>query len=121
MTIVITLIVLVTIVGLVYIIMSKSKNIDYSSDPDTVVVQEGTQASHEGLKIGVGNIQGNSGDVFLLSKNDNKMTKRITTGDKFEFENYNIQILNIKGNTRLMPASGGSNGFIVLKITQNKL
>jgi len=87
--------------------------------PNIITVTEGTQGFKNNLKIGVANIQNGSGIVYLSSKTGN-VSENVKTGDNFDFQNYNIQILEVKENTRILPvgSTGGSNGSITLKITE---
>ncbi len=88
-------------------------------DPNIITVTEGTQGFKNNLKIGVANIQNGSGVVYLSFKNDNT-NKDVKTGDSFDFQNYHIQVIGVKENTKILPmgSTGGSNGSITLEITE---
>ena len=46
-------------------------------------------------------------------------SKDVKSGDNFDFQNYHIQIIEVKENTKILPEgwTGGSNGSVTLKIT----
>lgn len=110
------IIILVILVIFAYFVFSSDSGI--VSGPDIITVSEGTQGFKSNLSIGVANIQNGSGVVYISSKTDNA-SKDVKTGDNFDFQNYHIQILGIKENTRILPVgwTGGSNGSITLEIT----
>lgn len=87
--------------------------------PNIVTVTEGTQGFKNNLTIGVANIKNGSG-VIYISSNTGNISKDVKTGDNFDFQNYNIRILKVKENTRILPVgwTGGSNGSIALKIAE---
>jgi len=89
-------------------------------DPNIITITEGTQGFKDNIRIGVANIQNNSGVIYLASQADN-MNKDVKTGDDFDFQNYHIQVIEVKENTKILPMgwgwTGGSNGSITLKIT----
>lgn len=111
--------------GIVLILLGVSAYLIFRSDsgiisgPDIITVTEGTQGFKNNLNIGVGNIQNGSGIVFISSKTGNT-SKDVKTGDNFDFQNYHIQVLGVKENTRILPMgwTGGSNGYITLSITE---
>ncbi len=88
-------------------------------EPNTIAITEGTQGLKNNLSIGVMSIQDGSGVISIHSKT-NSTTKNVKIGDNFDFQNYHIQILDIKKNTKILPMgwTGGSNGFITLRITE---
>lgn len=110
-------IVLVTLGVFTYLILSSNSGI--ISGPDIITVTEGTQGFKNNFSIGVSNIQNGSGVVSVF-EDALTINKDIKTGDNFDFQNYNFQILKVKENTKLLPVgwTGGSNGYVTLKITE---
>ena len=86
--------------------------------PNIITITEGTQGFKDNIRIGVANIQNGSGVVYLASQADN-INKDVKNGDNFDFQNYYIQVIDVKKNTKILPVgwTGGSNGSITLKIT----
>ncbi len=87
--------------------------------PDIITVKEGTQSFATDIVVGVANISNGSGAVFLslkADKNTPAIHREVKKGDRFDFQDYLIEILQIKGNSRLFAPPGGSNGSITLKI-----
>lgn len=112
------IIIFLVILGIfAYFIFALNSGIVYS--PNTITVTEGTQGFKNNLTIGVANIQNGSGTIYISSKTDNT-GKDIKTGDIFYFQNYHIQVIEVKENTKILPAgwTGGSNGSITLEITE---
>lgn len=100
-----------------YLIFSSDFGIVYG--PDIITVTEGTQGFKNNLRISVANIQNGSSVVYISSEIDTT-SKDVKIGDNFDFQNYHIQILRVKENTRILPVgwTGGSNGSVTLKITE---
>ncbi len=90
------------------------------SGPDIVTITEGTQSFKNNLSIGVVNVGNGSGIVYISSKTGTTTSKNVKLGDNFDFQNYHIQVLTVKKNTKILPVgwTGGSNGSITLKITE---
>jgi len=88
-------------------------------DPNIITITEGTQGFKDNIRIGVANIQNGSGVIYLASEADN-INKDVKTGDNFDFQNYHVQVIEVKESTKILPAgyTGGSNGLITLKITK---
>jgi len=88
-------------------------------DPNIITITEGTQGFKDNIRIGVANIQNGLGVIYLASQ-ANSINKDINTGDNFDFQNYHIQVIEVKENTKILPAglTGGSNGSVTLKITE---
>jgi hypothetical protein len=112
------IIVVLVILG-IFVYFFSNSNSKVVVDPNIITVTEGTQGFKDGIRIGVANIQNGSGVIYLSSQTDN-INKNVNTGDSFDFQNYHIQIIEVKENTRILPAgsTGGSNGSITLKITK---
>ena len=112
------------LIGIVLIILgisiyfSLSSNFEDVVDPNIITITEGTQGFKDNIRIGVANIQNGSGIIYLSFQADN-INKDVKTGDDFDFQNYHIQVIDIKKNTKILPVgwTGGSNGSITLKIT----
>lgn len=86
-------------------------------DPNIIIITEGTQGFRDNVRISVANIQNGSGVIYLASQADN-INKDVKAGDDFDFQNYYIQVIEVKKNTKIIPVgwTGGSNGSITLKI-----
>lgn len=96
-----------------------SSNSKVVVDHNTITITEGTQGFKDNIRIGVANIQNSSGFIYLTSQVSN-LNKEVKIGDNFDFQDYNIQVIEVKENSRILPAgiTGGSNGSITLKITE---
>jgi hypothetical protein len=88
-------------------------------DPNIITITEGTQGFKDNIRIGVANIRNGSGVIYLTSQAEN-INKNVKNGDSFDFQNYHIQVIGVKENTKILPAgsTGGSNGSVTLKITK---
>jgi hypothetical protein len=112
------IIVILVILG-IFVYFFSSSNSKIVVDPNIITITEGTQGFKDNIRIGVANIQNGSGVIYLTSQADN-INKDVKTGDNFDFQNYHIQVIDVKKNTKILPVSwtGGSNGSITLKITE---
>ena len=112
------IIIILVILG-ISIYFFSSSNSGVVVDPNIITVIEGTQGFKNNFRIGVANIQNGSGIVYISSKTDTT-SKDVKTGDNFDFQNYNIQVIEVKENTKILPVgwTGGSNGSITLEITE---
>ena len=112
------IIIVLVILG-ISIYFFSSSNSGVVVDPNIITVIEGTQGFKNNFRIGVANIQNGSGIVYISSKTDTT-SKDVKTGDNFDFQNYNIQVIEVKENTKILPVgwTGGSNGSITLEITE---
>ena len=111
------IIVALVILGIFVYFFSNSNPVDVV-DPNIITITEGTQGFKDNIRIGVANIQNGSGVIYLASQADD-INKDVKTGDNFDFQNYHIQVMDVKKNTKILPVgwTGGSNGSITLKIT----
>jgi hypothetical protein len=112
-------VVVVSIILGIFIYFFSSSNSEVTFDPNVITVIEGTRGFKNNLNIGVANIQNDSGIVHISSETD-IVSQEVKTGDDFDFQNYHIQIIKVKENTKILPIgwTGGSNGSIVLEITE---
>jgi len=112
-----TIIVLVVIGVFIYFFSNSTPKVVI--DSNLITITEGTQGFKDNIRIGVANIQNGSGIIYLTSQTDN-ISKNIKTGDDFNFQNYHIQVIEVKENTKILPAgfTGGSNGSVTLKIIE---
>lgn len=110
------IVVLITLGIFVYFFSNSNSKV--AVDPNIITIMEGTQGFKDNIRIGVANIQNGSGIIYLASQADN-INKDVKTGDDFNFQNYHIQVTEVKKNTNILPMgwAGGSNGSITLKIT----
>jgi hypothetical protein len=110
------IIVALIILGIFVYFFSNSNSRDIVG-PNVITITEGTQGSKDNIKIGVANIQNGSGVIYLASQADN-INKDVKTGDDFDFQNYRIQVIEVKENTNILPMgwTGGSNGSITFEI-----
>jgi hypothetical protein len=102
----------------IFVYFFSNSNSKVATDPDIITITEGTQGFKDNIRIGVANIQNGSGVIDLASQTDN-INKDVKIGDNFDFQNYYIQVIAVKKNTKILPVgwTGGSNGSITLKIT----
>lgn len=112
------IIVVLVVMGIFAYFFSNS-NSKVVVDPNIITIMEGTQGFKDNIRIGVANIQNDSGVIYLASQANN-INKDVKTGDNFDFQNYHIQVIEVKENTKILPAgfTGGSNGSITLKIIE---
>lgn len=112
------IIVVLIILGISIYFFSNS-NYKVVIDPNIITITEGTQGFKDNIRIGVANIQNGSGILYISSKTDT-VSKDVKTEDSFDFQDYHIQVIEVKKNTKILPISwtGGSNGLITLKITR---
>jgi len=112
-------IILVLIILGIFVYFFSNSNSKVVVDPNIITITEGTQGFKDNIRIGVANIQNGSGVIYLASQTDN-INKDVKTGDTFDFQNYHIQVIEVKENTRILPAgsTGGSNGSVTLEITE---
>jgi hypothetical protein len=112
------IIIVFVILGIFIYFFSNSNSKDIV-DPNIITITEGTQGFKDNIRIGVASIRNDSGVIYLASQTDN-INKDVKIGDDFDFQNYHIQVIKIKKNTKIFPEgwTGGSNGSIILKITE---
>lgn len=115
------IIVVLVILG-IFVYFFSNSNSRVVVDPNIITITEGTVGFKDNIRIGVANIQNGSGVIYLASQADN-LNKDVNTGDNFDFQNYHIQVIEVKENTKILPAgyTGGTNGSVTLKITEKKL
>ena len=103
----------------IFVYFFSNSNSKVVVDPNIITIMEGTQGFKDNIRIGVANIQNGSGVIYLASQADN-INKDVNTGDNFDFQNYHIQVIEVKENTKILPAgsTGSSNGSVTLKITE---
>lgn len=111
------IIVVLVILG-IFVYFFSNSNSKVVVDPSNITITEGTRGLKDNIRIGVANIQNGSGVIYLASQADN-INKDVKAGDDFDFQNYHIQVIEVKENTKILPMgwTGGSNGSITLKIT----
>lgn len=102
----------------IFVYFFPNSNPKVAADPNVITITEGTQGLKDNIRIGVASIQNGSGIIYLASQADN-INREIKTGDNFDFQNYHIQVMDVKKNTKILPVglTGGSNGSVTLKIT----
>ena len=112
------IIVVLVILG-IFVYFFSNSNSKVVVDPNIITITEGTQGFKDNIRIGVANIQNGSGVIYLTSQAGN-INKDVKNGDNFDFQNYHIQVIEVKENTKIFPvgSTGGSNGSITLKITE---
>jgi hypothetical protein len=113
------LIILVLVILGIFFYFYSNSNSKVTVDPNVITITEGTQGFKGNIRIGVANIQNGSGVIYLTSQAGN-INKDVKTGDTFDFQDYYIQVIGVKENTKILPAgsTGGSNGSVTLKITK---
>lgn len=111
------IIVILVVLG-IFVYFYSNSNYKVVVDPNIITITEGTQGFKDNIRIGVANIHNDSGIIYLTSQAEN-INKSVKTGNNFNFQNYYIQVIEIKENTKILPDgfTGGSNGSITLKIT----
>ncbi|KKR66989.1 MAG: hypothetical protein UU09_C0042G0002 [Microgenomates group bacterium GW2011_GWA2_40_6] len=112
-------IILVLVILGIFVYFFSNSNSKVVVDPNIITIREGTQGFKDNIRIGVANIQKGFGVIYLAPQADN-INKDVNTGDNFDFQNYHIQVIEVKENTKILPAgsTGGSNGSVTLKITE---
>ncbi len=112
-------IILVLVILGIFVYFFSNSNSKVVVDPNIITIREGTQGFKDNIRIGVANIQKGFGVIYLATQADN-INKDVNTGDNFDFQNYHIQVIEVKENTKILPAgsTGGSNGSVTLKITE---